>query len=184
MPTLFSVSVETREFCLEQYVVFANHYVHPVQDILYISWHLHPAHATSIAVEGRPLDKFQNVVISVAQNRLFSSRFGSMYECLKSLGSPKEISLGLDGPKLPRMLSDMRGYSTATGHQVILLLWNTDTESNSEPDTDTDSEPVIETRRKTLQGEVSDAFRLEEQATPNLTLPKIKERMLYIYSGP
>lgn len=185
MPTLFSVSVETREYCLEQYVLFANHFIHPVLDILYISWHLYPAHATSTAIEGRPLDKFTNIAISVAQNKLFPpSRFGAMYECLKSLGGPQKISLGVDGPKLPRLLSDTRGYSTATGHQVILLLWNTDVESNSEPDTDTDTEFVVKPRRKALQEEVDDAFRLEEQATPNLSLPKIKERMLYVYSGP
>ncbi|KUJ20123.1 uncharacterized protein LY89DRAFT_731354 [Mollisia scopiformis] len=170
MPNLFSVNVESREICAEQYVLFANHFIHPTLDILYITWLLdsRPRHVTEITC--RPLGKFQNVVISAGQNRLFRTRFGAMIECIKSLGSPPEISLGLDGPKFPQMLSNMRGYSTATGHQVILLTWNTNTAHN----------PTYE---KTLEGGVTDAFRLEEKATRDLRLPKINERMLYIYSG-
>lgn len=110
-----------------------------------------------------------NIVISAAQNPNFPKRFGPIMECIKSLGSPQEISIGLDGPKLPRMFSDLRGYSTATGQQVIVLTWQTDTSF---------------TAQKSLQDEVIDAFALEERVICGLKLPKIKQRMLYIYSGP
>lgn len=173
MPALFSVNVESRELCLEQYVLFAVNYIHPVLDTLFISWHHELSHTFCKKIEGKPLDKFENVIISAAQNRRFPGRFDCIMECIKDVGSPAAIALGFDGPKLPRMLTNVRGYSTATGHQVILLDWVTD------PSIQEDLQP-----RKTMQEEVTDAFRIHEQAVPGLKLPKIKEHLAYVYSGP
>jgi hypothetical protein len=173
MPTLFSVNVESRELCLEQYVLFANNYIHPVLDTLFISWHHGRSHTSCRKIEGKPLDKFENVIYSAGQNRQFPGRFECMIECIKDVGSPVAISLGFDGPKLPRMFTNVRGYSTATGQQVILLNWVTD------PIIREDLQP-----RTTMQEEVTDAFRIHEQAVPGLKLPKIKEHLAYVYSGP
>lgn len=188
---LFSVNVESRELCLEQYVIFANTYIHSTLDILFISWHhairrSTSSRATFTPIEGRPLERFHNVVVTAAQNRQFDQRFGALIECFKSLGSPREITLGLDGPKLPKLFSDIRGFSTATGYQVIVLTWLSDKEVSAPEEPGQDQ---AKPKPKTLSEEVVDAMRvererMEKEGAPDFNFPKIKERALFIYSGP
>jgi hypothetical protein len=190
-PVLFSVNVESRELCLEQYVLFANTYIHSTLDILFLSWHhaiRRPtsSRATFTPIEGKPLERFHNVVITAAQNRQFEQRFGALIECFKSLGSPREVTLGLDGPKLPQMFSDIRGFSTATGHQVIVLTWLNDGEGSIPEE---GQEDEAKPKSKTLPEEVVDAMRVERERVDNegtldFNFPNIKERVLFVYSGP
>ncbi|KAF8859663.1 hypothetical protein BDZ45DRAFT_742236 [Acephala macrosclerotiorum] len=192
-PVLFSVNVESRELCLEQYVLFANTYIHSTLDVLFISWHhvviRRPTfRGTFTPIEGQPLERFHNVVVTAAQNRQFDQRFGALIECLKSLGSPREITLGLNGPKLPQMFSDIRGFSTATGHQVIVLTWLNDKEDTA-PEEPVQDQPKPKPKPKTLSEEVVNAMhlereRIEREGAPDFNFPNIKEGALFIYSGP
>ncbi|KAE8450094.1 hypothetical protein EG329_006875 [Mollisiaceae sp. DMI_Dod_QoI] len=183
---LFAVCVESRELCLEQYVRFANTYIHSTLDTLFLSWYqdarrhqMQPARKY-ITIEGKPLERLQNVVITAAKNTQFEKRFGALIECFQRFGSPKEITLGLDGPKLPQFFSDTRGFSISTGHQVIALTWLRDTVEKTSEQVQPD-----QVKPKSLPEEVEDAFRIEkEEGTCDFKFPKVKERMLYIYSGP
>lgn len=169
---LFAVNVESREFCLEQYVSLANSYVHPKLDLLYISWlnaDLVTPRPKFYPIEDRPLNKFHTIAVTVARSTRSQERFGSFVSCLRHLGSPQDIQLCLVGPKLPSLFSSTAGFSISNGNMVVLLDWANKVEENMSQE---------------VRSHVMRALEAEEAAAPGFSIPTLSTRLYYIFSGP
>ena len=169
---LFAVNVESREFCLEQYVPFANTYVHPKLDLLYISWlnaDLTNPRPKFLAIQGQPLSKFHTIALTIQRSTRSHERFGAFVSCLRHLGTPKEIQLCLVGPKLPSLFSTTTGFSMSNGNLVVLLDWANKVEENMSQE---------------VRSHVMRALEAEEAAAPGFGIPALSTRLYYIFSGP
>jgi hypothetical protein len=172
LPVLFAVNVESREFCLEQYVPFANTYVHPKLDLLYISWlnaDLTNPRPKFLAIQGQPLSKFHTIALTIQRSTRSHERFGAFVSCLRHLGTPKEIQLCLVGPKLPSLFSTTTGFSMSNGNLVVLLDWANKVEENMSQE---------------VRSHVMRALEAEEAAAPGFGIPALSTRLYYIFSGP
>jgi hypothetical protein len=94
LPVIFGVNGESRAYCLEQYVPFANTYIHPKLDILFFSnddekrflmyapsFHHIPNH---------PVAKLQTVAIETEYGNR-AGDFGGHLTWMSGLGCPKEL---------------------------------------------------------------------------------------------
>jgi hypothetical protein len=172
LPVPFAVNVESREFCLEQYVLFANTYVHPKLDLLYISWQtsdLASPLPRFYPIHNRPLSKFHTVAMTIGRSNRNQERFGSFVSCLRHLGSPQEVLLCLVGPKLPSLFSTMTGFSISNGNMVVLLEWANKVEENMSQE---------------VRSHVMRALEAEEAAAPGFSIPVLNKRLCYMFSGP
>jgi hypothetical protein len=170
LPVLFAVNVESREFCLEQYLCLANTYVHPKLDLLYISWlnaDLITPSPKFYPIQDQPLSKFQAIAMTLARNTRSQERFGSFVSCLRHLGSPQEVQLCLVGPKLPSLFSTTTGFSMSNGNMVVLL-----------------RNEVEENMSQEVRSHVMRALEAEAAAAPGFSIPTPSTRLYYIFSGP
>jgi len=173
LPELFSVCVESREFCLEQYVPFANAYIHPTLDILYVSWYWLLPNPEMMPkfypLQNQPFTKMHTVAISIGRNNNFASRFGAFVNCLRQLGAPEEVLLCLVGPRLPSLFSNTAGFSISNGNKVVLLDWQN---------------KVEEDMSQEVGAHVMRALEEEKATDPSFNIPEVSKRLYYIYSGP
>lgn len=175
LPELFRVNVESREFCLHEYVSFANTFIHPSLDFLYVSWYWGQINATSspdtkfFPIEGQPFSKFETIAMTIGRNPTFNTRFGALVDCLLTLGTPRELLLSLVGPKLPQVHSISTGFSISNGNSVALLDWPHTVESNMAQE---------------VRTHVMTAIEAEQTEETTFKMPKISQRLYYIYSGP
>lgn len=167
--------MESREFCLEQYVPFANTFVHPTLDLIYISWAQNQALSAATPsskfypVYNQPLNKFKTVAMTIGRSTKFDRRFGAFTSCLVNLGVPQELLLCLVGPKKPSLYSNTSGFSISTGNHVVLLDWGNKTE---------------ESMSDSVRSYVSSALAEQKEKTPGFKVPELSKRLYYIYSGP
>jgi hypothetical protein len=176
LPTLSKVNAEAREFCRREYVLFANTYIHPTLDFLYISWYwgqINTASSNSqtkfYPIEGKPFNKFHTIAMTIGRNPTFDTRFGALVDCLNTLGTPEELLLSLVGPKLPSVHSISTGFSISNGNSVALLDWPNTPESQMAHE---------------VRVHVMAAIEAEQTDSSTFKMPKISQRLYYIYSGP
>jgi hypothetical protein len=169
---LFAVNVESREFCLEQYIPFANTYVHPKLDLIYISWlnaDLVTPRPKFYPIQDQPLRKLHTIAMTIQRGPRSPERFGAFVSCLRCLGSPQEIQLCLVGPKLPSLFSTTAGFSISNGNMVVLLDWANKVEENMSQE---------------VRSHVMRALEAEDAAAPGFSIPAISKRLYYVFSGP
>lgn len=169
---LFAVNVESREFCLEQYVPFANSYVHPKLDLLYISWlnsDLAFPRPKFYPIQNQPLSKFPTIAITIQHNNRSQERFGSLVSVLHHLGSPQGVTLCLVGPKSSNLFSTTQGFSISNGNMVVLLDW---------------ANKVDENMSQEVRSHVMRALEAEKIASPEFNIPVLNKRLYYIFSEP
>jgi len=172
LPVLFAVNIESREFCLEQYVPFANAYIHPKLDLLYISWlnaDLVTPRPKFYPIQDQPLFKFHSIAMTIQRSSRSQERFGAFVSCLRQLGTPQEIRLCLVGPKLPSLFSTTTGFSISNGNMVVLLDWANKVEENMSQE---------------VRSHVIRTLEAEQAAAPGFSIPALSTRLYYIFSGP
>ncbi|KAN0102963.1 hypothetical protein V8E51_011276 [Hyaloscypha variabilis] len=172
LPVLFAVNIESREFCLKEYILFANTYLHPKLDLLYISWlnaDLITPRPKFYAIQDQPLLKFHSIAMTIQRSSRSQERFGAFVNCLRQLGTPKEIQLCLVGPKLPSLFSTTTGFSITNGNMVVLLDWANKVEENMSQE---------------VRSHVMRALEAEQAAAPGFRIPALSTRLYYMFSGP
>jgi len=172
LPVLFAVNIESREFCLEQYVPFANAYIHPKLDLLYISWQnsdLSFPRPRFYPIQDHALSRFHKVAMTIQPNNRSQERFGSLISILRHFGSPQEVLLCLVGPKRPSLFSTTKGFSISNGNMVVLLDWANKAE---------------ESISQEVQSHVLRALEAEKITAPGFSIPVLSERLYYLFSGP
>lgn len=185
---LFAANVESREFCLEQYVKFGNTYIHPTLDLIYITWYW--AENTSsqedtkfYPIHGQPLTRFRRVALSLGRNPAFNGRFGALADCVRHLGSPEEVMLTLAGPNLPTVHTLAEGFSISNGNQVSLLDWPANPQTTTANSGSNNGESSM-AMANALRLSVIEALEVAQTKRTAFKLPTIDKKLYYFNSGP
>jgi len=95
LPVAFWVNGESRVFCLEQYVAFANTFVHPMLDKLFFSREdanrfllIQPSFHN---IPNHPVNQLGTVVVEVAYGNIGDIDFSDHIYWMRGVGCPKEL---------------------------------------------------------------------------------------------
>jgi len=143
LPVIFRVNGESRAYCLEQYVPFANTYIHPKLDILFFSnddekrflmyapsFHHIPNH---------PVAKLQTVAIETEYGNR-AGDFGGHLTWMSGLGCPTELVICLfsDNRSTMDMLAEQylinsqssESIDSESGNKTHLMQWPSKVDAN------------------------------------------------------